>query len=59
MNSIDTPLPGMMTIIRRMIYVEGYKSFYRGIGASALKAAPATGVTFTVYSEVMRFQRNL
>eukprot|EP00501_MAST-03F_sp_TOSAG23-6_P000577 GSMAST32.ASY1.ANO1.598.1 assembled CDS len=28
MNSINTPLPGMMTIIRRMIYVEGYKSFY-------------------------------
>ncbi|KAH8821503.1 mitochondrial carrier protein-like protein [Xylogone sp. PMI_703] len=45
---------GISGVVSRVWQEEGFKGFYRGVGASVLKVLPATWVTFLVY-ENMKF----
>jgi len=44
-------------VVRDIVAKEGFSSFYKGLGANLLRVAPAAGITFASYEEIMKLLR--
>jgi solute carrier family 25 folate transporter 32 len=45
---------GILDAVRRIYREEGYRGFYRGMGANLLRVTPAAAITFTTYESVLQ-----
>jgi len=54
-NNDPTRYKGIMDAVRRIYTEEGYRGFYRGMGANLLRVTPSTAITFTSYELLVRW----